>query len=179
MEIIFLQTTHETNLPHQVIKINDYQKNSFTRKIIDGLGGDVKGKKIAILGWAFKKDTNDSRESAAIYVTDILLELGADVHIYDPMVKEERIKQDLSFLWENRNISQSNIKKKLKCCFVHLDHSDALKESFAAAILTEWDEFNNYDWDLIAEKMIQPAKIFDGRNMLIKKNKKLIYSIGK
>ena len=164
---------------HQVIKINDYQKNSFTRKIIDGLGGDVKGKKIAILGWAFKKDTNDSRESAAIYVTDILLELGADVHIYDPMVKEERIKQDLSFLWENRNISQLNIKKKLKCCFVHLDHSDALKESFAAAILTEWDEFNNYDWDLIAEKMIQPAKIFDGRNMLIKKNKKLIYSIGK
>ncbi len=58
----------------------------------------LKGKRLAFLGWAFKKDTNDSRESAAIYVADILLKAGAEVHIYDPMVKEDRIRQDLTIL---------------------------------------------------------------------------------
>ena len=56
---------------HQVVKINDYQKNRFAKKIITGLNGTVNQKKITLLGWAFKKDTNDSRESAAIYVADI------------------------------------------------------------------------------------------------------------
>ena len=69
---------------HQVIKINDYQKNRFAQKIIDGFRGNIKDKTITILGWAFKANTNDSRESAAIYVTNNLLEAGAIVKIYDP-----------------------------------------------------------------------------------------------
>ena len=81
---------------HQVVKINDYQKNRFAKTVISGLNGTVNQKKITLLGWAFKKDTNDSRESAAIYVADILLEEGAEVHVFDPMVKEARIYQDLS-----------------------------------------------------------------------------------
>ena len=63
---------------HQVVKINDYQKNRFAKKIISELNGTVSQKKITLLGWAFKKDTNDSRESAAIYVADILLKEGAE-----------------------------------------------------------------------------------------------------
>ena len=74
---------------HQVVKINDYQKNRFAKKIITGLNGTVNQKKITLLGWAFKKDTNDTRESAAIYVADVLLEEGAELHVYDPMVKED------------------------------------------------------------------------------------------
>ena len=164
---------------HQVVKINDYQKNRFAKKIITGLNGTVNQKKVTLLGWAFKKDTNDSRESAAIYVADILLEEGAELHVYDPMVKEARIHQDLTILWEARNESNKEIESKLNRCVVHEEHAGALYSSFAAAILTEWDEFKSYDWNAIAEKMMQPAKLFDGRNV-IKSNKKLKkYLLGK
>ena len=104
---------------HQVVKINDYQKNRFAKKIITGLNGTVNQKKITLLGWAFKKDTNDSRESAAIYVADVLLEEGAELHVFDPMVKEARIHQDLTTLWEARNDSKKEIESKLKRCVVH------------------------------------------------------------
>ena len=164
---------------HQVVKINDYQKNRFAKKIITGLNGIVNQKKITLLGWAFKKDTNDSRESAAIYVADVLLEEGAELHVFDPMVKQARIYQDLTNLWETRNYSKKEIESKLKHCFVHKEHSIALENSFVAAILTEWDEFNSYDWDSIANKMMQPAKVYDGRNVL-KSNKNINqYCIGK
>ena len=122
--------------------------------------------KVTLLGWSFKKDTNDSRESAAIYVADILLEEGAEVHVFDPMVKEARIHQDLVILWEARNVSNNEIEVKLNRCAVHKEHTQALDSSFAAAILTEWDEFKSYDWNAIAEKMMQPAKVFDGRNII-------------
>ena len=131
------------------------------------------------MGWAFKKDTNDSRESAAIYVADALLEEGAEVHVYDPMVKAARIYQDLTNLWEARNETKKEIESKLRRCIVHQDHNVALQDSFAAAILTEWDEFKSYDWDAIADKMSQFSKIYDGRTILSKKNIQFIYSIGK
>ncbi|MDB4715220.1 nucleotide sugar dehydrogenase [Flavobacteriaceae bacterium] len=163
---------------HQVVKINDYQKNRFAKKIITGLNGTVNQKKVTLLGWAFKKDTNDSRESAAIYVADILLEEGAELHIFDPMVKEVRIHQDLTILWEARNESNKEIESKLNRCIVHEEHTQALDSSFAAAILTEWDEFKSYDWNAIAEKMMQPAKVFDGRNVLQENESINLYSIG-
>jgi UDPglucose 6-dehydrogenase len=167
---------------HQVVKINDYQKNRFAKKIIMGLNGTVNQKKVTLLGWAFKKDTNDSRESAAIYVADILLDEGAELHVFDPMVKKARIHQDLAILWEARNESNKEIESKLNRCVIHEEHTQALESSFAAAILTEWDEFKSYNWNVIAEKMIQPAKVFDGRNVL--ENSKLynninVSSIGK
>ena len=162
-----------------MVKINDYQKNRFAKKIINGLNGAINQKKITLLGWAFKKDTNDSRESAAIYVADFLLEEGAELHVFDPMVKEARIYQDLTNLWEVRNDSKKEIESKLKRCTVHQEHNLALESSFAAAILTEWDEFNSYDWDAIAHKMIQPAKVYDGRNVLQLNKKINQYYIGK
>jgi len=164
---------------HQVVKINDYQKNRFAKKIINGLNGTVNQKKVTLLGWSFKKDTNDSRESAAINVADNLLEEGAELQVYDPMVKAERIHQDLITLWEARNESKNVIDAKLKRCVVHVDHKTALENAFAAAILTEWDEFKSYDWNAIESKMMQPARVFDGRNIL--QGNKLIdqYFIGK
>ena len=151
---------------YQVVKINDYQKNRFAAKIIAGLNGTVNQKKVTLLGWAFKKNTNDTRESAAIYVADVLLEEGAEVHVFDPMVRAERIHQDLRNLWKIRNETEEEVKSKLKRCTVHLEHGSALERSFSAAILTEWDEFVSYDWNTIAKKMVQPARIFDGRNIL-------------
>ena len=166
---------------HQVVKINDHQKSRFAKKIIQKLGGTVHQKKITLLGWAFKKDTNDSRESAAIYIADQLLDEGAEIHIYDPMVKKDRIFSDLSTLWEVRNLEISKIKEKLNRCIVHNNPTSALKKSFAAAILTEWDEFKNYDWDKTTSQMMLPGIIFDGRNILSQKvhSQLKLYSIGK
>ena len=151
---------------HQVVKINDYQKNRFAAKIIAGLDGTVNHKKVTLLGWAFKKNTNDSRESSAIYVADILLEEGAEIHIFDPMVKEDRIRQDLTNLWEAKNRSKGEIVAKLERCVVHLDYKTALENSFAAAILTEWEEFFSYDWIRIGKLMQYPPHLFDGRNII-------------
>ena len=91
---------------HQVVKINDYQKNRFAQKIIDHFGGDLTGKTIGILGWAFKTNTNDSRESAAIYVTKKLIDKGGKINIYDPLVNQNRIEKDLL----NYNIEISRCK---------------------------------------------------------------------
>jgi len=151
---------------HQVVKINDYQKQRFAKNIIEGLNGTVNKKKISILGWAFKKDTNDSRESASIYITHQLLEEGAYVHIYDPMVKKDQILGDITYLWESMEVSSKLQKQYLKNIFFHKNHFSAIEQSYAVSILTEWDEFKKYDWEKLKKSMIKPIKIFDGRNIL-------------
>ena len=165
---------------HQVVKINDYQKKRFSTKIINTLNGTVNQKKIAFLGWAFKKDTNDTRESAAIYVADQLLEEGAEVHVYDPMVSESRIREDIR-MWNEYNGNDAN--EKLARIVVHNTPEEATRDAFGAAILTEWDAFASYDWENLTQHMIRPVKLFDGRNILpenLNTNSKLkIYRIGK
>ncbi len=150
----------------QVIKLNDYQKYRFAKSIITTLFNTVSGKKIAFLGWAFKKDTNDTRESAAIYVADYLLEDNANIHVYDPKVSASKIKADLSYLWELNGVTEARIAQKLTQVFVHTEAEDALKDSHAVAVLTEWDEFKSYDWQTIYQNMYKPAFVFDGRNIL-------------
>ena len=151
---------------HGVVKINDYQKYRFAKKIIEGLNGTVNDKKITFLGWAFKKDTNDTRESAAIYVAQHLLEEGAELHIYDPMVREEQIRSDMKNLWESLETRKKRQKQYLDQISVHKEPVNAITKSFAVAVLTEWDEFTTYNWDELTKKMIKPVRIFDGRNVL-------------
>lgn len=147
----------------QVIIMNDHQKRRFAKNIIKTLYNTVSGKKIAFLGWAFKKDTNDTRESAAIYVADDLLSEQATIAVYDPKVGEEQIQFDLNYL-ETR--SESDNKKGVQV----VDNAyEACKEAHAIAILTEWDEFKKYDWQKIYDNMLKPAFVFDGRNILDKK----------
>ncbi|MCW3805800.1 UDP-glucose 6-dehydrogenase [Plebeiibacterium marinum] len=144
----------------QVIMLNDYQKRRFAEKIVKTLFNTVSGKKIAILGWAFKKDTNDTRESASIYVADYLLNEQAELYIYDPKVKEEQIYADLDCL--NTRSEEENRE------LVHVikDPYQAMDDSHAVAILTEWDEFKRYDWDKVYKSMKKPAFLFDGRNII-------------
>ena len=162
---------------NQVIKINDYQKRRFSQKIINSLFGTVSGKKITFFGWAFKKDTNDTRESAAIYVADFLIENGAEICVYDPKVSEQQILSDLDYL--NKRSSEEN--KRAITCFS--EPLRACDNSHAVAIITEWNEFKHYDWKKIYDKVMSPAKVFDGRNILDKKILEEIgfdvYSIGK
>ncbi|MUP39633.1 UDP-glucose 6-dehydrogenase [Labilibaculum euxinus] len=160
----------------QVIKMNDYQKHRFAKNIIDSLFNTVSGKKIAFLGWAFKKDTNDTRESAAIYVADELLQDRAEIHIYDPKVSKEQIFADLCRCEEERRDNLfDEVAKETYCDFlkkqvvVHLDPYTAMQAAHAIAILTEWDEFKTYDWKKVYGDVLKPAFIFDGRNILDKK----------
>jgi UDPglucose 6-dehydrogenase len=146
----------------QVIILNDHQKRRFADHIISTLYNTVSGKKIGFLGWAFKKDTNDTRESAAIYVADHLLNEQAQVSVYDPKVSSEKMQSDLNYL--NTRSEQENS----KLLQTKASPYDALKDAHAVAILTEWDEFKTYDWKKIYNDMKKPAFIFDGRNILDK-----------
>lgn len=147
----------------QVVKLNDYQKHRFAKQIIETLFNTVSGKKIAILGWAFKKDTNDTRESAAIYVAHELLQDQAEIHVFDPKVKKEQIISDLEYI---RYFNQSILPDYQSRLIIHSDPYLAMQNAHAVAILTEWDEFKGYDWAKVYEKMLKPAFIFDGRNLL-------------
>ena len=119
----------------QVIIMNDHQKRRFAKNIIKTLYNTVSGKKIAFLGWAFKKDTNDTRESAAIYVADDLLSEQATVVVYDPKVGEEQIQFDLNYLESRSEIDNA------KGVQVAINAYDACNNAHAIAVLTEWDEF--------------------------------------
>ncbi|QOG00775.1 nucleotide sugar dehydrogenase [Flavobacterium sp. MDT1-60] len=154
------------NYWEQIIILNDYQKYRFAKNIINTLFNTVSGKKITFLGWAFKKNTNDTRESAAIYVAEHLIEDGAEIHIYDPKVSEEKIKADMRYLLELKGLTEQKIESKIKQIFVYKTVMDALDQAHAVAVLTEWDEFKTYDWATIYTRMYKPAFVFDGRNIL-------------
>lgn len=144
----------------QVIIMNDHQKRRFSLKIVSTLYNTVSDKKITFLGWAFKKDTNDTRESAAIYVADDLINEQANIAVFDPKVDHKQIMSDLNYL-ETRT-SEENEKRVVSFS----DPYEACKNSHAIAVLTEWDEFKCYDWQKIYHSMLKPAFLFDGRNIL-------------
>jgi UDPglucose 6-dehydrogenase len=161
----------------QVIIMNDYQKSRFAQKMIETMFNTVSGKKITFLGWAFKKDTNDTRESAAIYVADKLMEETANIHVYDPKVTKERMYEDINYLGSRSQMDNAAL------LYYHSDPYEAAKDTHAIAIITEWDEFKNYDWQKIYDNMKKPAFLFDGRNLLnraeLRKIGFEVYSIGK
>ncbi|MBM3426230.1 MAG: nucleotide sugar dehydrogenase [Bacteroidetes bacterium] len=144
----------------QVIRINDHQTQRFAKQIIKSLYNTVNGKKIAFLGWAFKKDTNDTRESAAIYVADYLLDECAHVVVYDPKVPKEKVYADLDFLGTRSSEENRTLVEVVGSAY------EACSDAAAVAILTEWDEFVVLDWEQIHVRMKQPATVFDGRNIL-------------
>ena len=144
----------------QVILMNVHQRNRFSKNIIKTLYNTVSGKKIAFLGWAFKKDTNDTRESAAIYIADQLIEEQAEVYVYDPKVSAMQIQSDINYL--NTRIEEEN----LHFLRTEIDPYKIFEKAHAVAVLTEWDEFKDYDWERIYNSMLKPAFVFDGRNIL-------------
>ena len=147
---------------HQVVKINDYQKDRFAQKIIDHFGGDLTGKRIAILGWAFKANTNDSRESAAIYIAEKLYKAGTYLEIFDPMVSKGSIFWDIDFYWEASKIEY------LTSRILVLDSIRKLDLTYdAMVILTDWEAFKSLDFS--------ETVVFDGRGLI----SLATYSIGK
>jgi len=137
-----------------VVKMNDWQKRRFAARIVVALFNTGTDKKIAVLGFAFKKDTNDTRESAAIAVCRDLLAEHAQVVVYDPMVPAENIR---------RGVLGDKADPRLS---VAESADEAVAGANAIAILTEWDEFKKLDYAKIFNAMAKPAVIFDGRNIL-------------
>jgi UDPglucose 6-dehydrogenase len=138
-----------------VVQMNDYQKKRFAAKIVRTLFNTVADKKIAVLGFAFKKDTNDTRESAAINVCRDLLAEQANVVVYDPKVPADEIRADV--------LGKGNSNPRLT---VVNSAYEATKGAHAVAIVTEWDEFRTLDFEKIYASMMKPAFVFDGRNIL-------------
>ncbi|KAI0313585.1 UDP-glucose dehydrogenase [Amylostereum chailletii] len=145
----------------QVIVMNEYQKSRFSKTVVDTLFNTITNKTIAVLGFAFKADTGDTRESPSIsLVRDFLLE-SARVTIYDPQVPHEQIWLDLS-----EALPSWPIEKIQKAVTIAPSALEAAQKSEAIVIATEWKEFRDLDWEAIHGTMNKPAFVFDGRMIL-------------
>merc|ERR1711997_995658 len=140
-----------------VVDMNEHQKQTFAGNIISSLFNTVTGKKIAVFGFAFKKDTGDVRETPAVLVTKMLMDDGAMVHVYDPKVKKEDAMSE--FKYHNMEVNESRL------VFSKTPH-EAVDGAHAIVVLTEWDEFKTYPYQDFHAKMMKPAFMFDGRGIL-------------
>lgn len=141
----------------QVVDMNEYQKKSFTIRIIHSLFNTVTNKKIAVFGFAFKKDTGDVRETPALTVCHMLLTDGAFVHVFDPQVERATALEE--FAHHNMELDESRF-------ILSKTPEDAVQDAHAIVILTEWDCFKEFDYSKFYAVMQKPAFLFDGRNML-------------
>lgn len=146
---------------NQVVIMNDYQKKRFALNMIQKMFNTISGKKIALFGFAFKKDTGDTRESATIFVSKHLLEERAKISIYDPKVEGEQMRHDFD---EYKVMPEGT--KFDQLVTIDSDPYVAAEGAHAIAVMTEWDEFRNYDYQKIYNSMSKPAFVFDGRNVL-------------
>ncbi|PSC76863.1 UDP-glucose dehydrogenase [Micractinium conductrix] len=172
------------NYWQQVILMNDYQKQRFVERVISAMFNTIKQKKIAVYGFAFKKDTGDTRETPAIDVCRGLMADGANLCVYDPQVEASQIYQDLGtekFEWDHPSPRSRPIAKS--AIDIAMDPVSAANGAHGICIMTEWDEFKHYDYEALYESMVKPAFIFDGRNILdhakLREIGFIVYALGK
>ena len=153
---------------NEVVKINDWHQHRISKLIIKRLFGTISNKKIAILGFAFKSNTNDTRESAAIKICKDLLNEGAQLVIHDPKVKANQIesdlkvssissKSDISLFDKTEREGTWDFSKTIENTFINSD---------AILILTEWEEYSRIDWAKAYKIMRKPAWVFDSRSII-------------
>ncbi|OAX43752.1 nucleotide sugar dehydrogenase [Rhizopogon vinicolor AM-OR11-026] len=142
----------------QVVTMNEYQKRRFSKRVVDTLFNTITGKRIAVLGFAFKADTGDTRESAAITLIRDFQEERALVNIYDPQVEHSQIWSDLSEA--SPSMPLETIQRQVSICSSALE---ACRNAEAVVIATEWAEFKTIDWQSVYAGMNKPAFVFDGR----------------
>ena len=161
------------NYWQQVVNINNWQKDRISKLIVNKLFGSVSQKKLAVLGFAFKANTNDTRNSACIKICKDLLEEGAIISIYDPKVDSKQIKEDL----DSPQLDYS--KEYLQDGWVYSETlADAVKDTHAIIILTEWEEFKKIDFEYLFSKMYRPSWIFDTRSILdVEKAEKVGFNV--
>jgi len=135
----------------QVVRMNDWQSYRFAQNIVSSMFNTVSGKRIAVLGAAFKANTGDTRESPALAVCRALVEERADLVLSDP------------YALKNAMESLGPIADKIA---YEIDPYLATQKSHAIAVMTEWKEYRLLDFEKIFESMVKPAFVFDGRNIL-------------
>ncbi len=134
-----------------VVRMNDYQRTRFVQRMISSMFNTVVGKRIALLGFAFKANTGDTRESPAIYISRQLVEERANVVVSDPHALPQA------------RLDLKDIEDRIQ--FVE-DPYEAAKGAHAIAIITEWGLYRGLDYERIYKEMEKPAFVFDGRNIL-------------
>lgn len=149
----------------QVVAMNDYQKHRFAANMISSMFNTINGKKIVLFGFAFKKDTGDTRESAAIYICQHLLSERCKIVIVDPQVSKEQILRDFDEyeIFQKAKIPDAKFDDYVT---VETDPYVATQQAHAIAIMTEWDCFKTYDYTRMYQQMHKPAFLFDGRNIV-------------
>ncbi len=152
-----IKTAQEHDSPLRLIecteKVNQEQREYVFQKINHHFQGQLKGKRIALWGVAFKANTDDIRESSAIHITQRLLEAGAQVHFFDPEASDN--------FWNHmQSLGLKNPGQLQRCeeMYSCAEGADAL------VLLTEWREFQSPDFSQLKEKMLTPA-LFDMRNL--------------
>ena len=152
---------------NEVVDLNNWHQGRISSLIIKNLFGTLSTKKIGVLGFAFKANTNDTRESAAIQICKDLLEEGADLYIHDPKVSFKQIEIDLGIKQKipgDENKINSHSICEGNWFFVN-NHLDAFDNVDAIIILTEWDIYKEIDWNTISKKMRKPGWVFDARSI--------------
>ena len=173
----FYGLSHEAKYWEKVVEINDWQKKRISNLIIEKLFGTISGKRIAILGFSFKANTNDTRESPAISICKELINEGGKLLIYDPKVRHNQIMMDL-------NLPAADISHDFNDgSWTYANSiSEASESSDALVILTEWEEFKELNWKDLKSKMRSPSWIFDTRSIInideVKKFGFKIWSVG-
>tara|TARA_B100000886_G_scaffold22974_1_gene14557 strand:- start:1134 stop:2543 length:1410 start_codon:yes stop_codon:yes gene_type:complete len=172
----YFNLNQSANYWEQVILFNSWHQKRISKLIVRKLLGNIANKKIAIFGFAFKANTNDTRESPSIYIVKDLLEEGAIINIHDYKVSKEQIDKDLKNLQKNTKFKQSNNWNFNNDLLENVNDADAI------IILTEWEEYKHLNWGNIATLMRKPSWIFDTRGILnktkIKKAGFHIWSLG-
>jgi UDPglucose 6-dehydrogenase len=144
-----------------VVALNNWQQRRISRLVVNSLFGTVSGKRLAVLGFAFKADTNDTRESPAIQICRDLIEEGAELAIVDPKVSPAQIAQDLGR--EPSSPGQPIALAAAGCWLPVATPGEAAAGADAVLILTEWRDYNQLNWSEIAAVMRRPAWLFDAR----------------
>merc|ERR1711907_595511 len=145
-----------------VVQMNEYQKSRFSLNMVRSMFNTVTGKKIAIYGFAFKKDTGDTRETAAAFIVKNMLAERAVCAVFDPKVEDEEMYKELGY----QGMSETSHPDLKKLVFSEETPLDAARGAHAIAVMTEWDEFKTYDYEELFSVMQKPAFIFAGRNIL-------------
>ena len=135
----------------------------FSRNMVSRMFNTVTGKKIAIFGFAFKKDTGDTRETAAAFVMKDLLEETARLAVYDPQVTRAQMFEEFSYTLGVTEATFPGVENLITTCSTAME---ACVNAHAIAVMTEWDEFTTLDYAQVYSVMAKPAFIFDGRNIL-------------
>ena len=155
------------NFWESVVKLNNWHQNRISKLVVKKLFGTVTGKKIVVLGFSFKANTNDTRESAAIQICKDLIDEGAEVWIHDPKVSELQIGKDLK-MEPSEDTEELKDHKLLNKTgkWKFSNNLNIFDQAHAVLMLTEWEEYKNIDWEDISKKMVNPAWVFDARSII-------------